>query len=156
LTGHLVFSTLHTNDAPSSITRLIDMGLEPYLVSSTCLGFMAQRLVRKLCNKCKKKETITVNEIKKLGYDKVKAKKPFTIYKALGCDECFNSGYKGRTGIYELLVLNENLRTMIQKLASVDELRKECEKQGMRGLRKAALDKVVLGVTSLDEILRVT
>ncbi len=128
LTGHLVFSTLHTNDACGAVTRLIDMGVEPFLISSSVIGIVAQRLVRILCHECKSK----------------------------GCAECFNTGYKGRTGIYELLVPDEEIRVLMAQKASVDEIRKVALKAGMKTLREDGLAKVKKGVTSQEEVFRVT
>ncbi len=157
LTGHLVFSTLHTNDAPSAVTRLMDMGIEPYLITSTCLGFMAQRLVRILCHDCKKKTTMSSSELTELGYTKsFKGKKNITVYKAQGCKQCFDIGYRGRTGIYELLILNNDLRNIILDHVSLDKLREESRKMGMVVLRESGLQKVLEGITSIDEVIRVT
>ncbi|MDH5720913.1 MAG: type II secretion system ATPase GspE [Spirochaetia bacterium] len=161
LTGHLVFSTLHTNDAPSAISRLLDMNIEPYLISATCRGFMAQRLVRRLCPKCKKKNSISMPELKKLGLISpaaitAKTAGKISIYKAEGCDDCMGTGYKGRVGIYELLFVNDKIRELIVKNASIDELKTAAIKSGMMTLREAALRKVVDGQTCLEEALRVT
>ncbi|MDH5717481.1 MAG: type II secretion system ATPase GspE [Spirochaetia bacterium] len=162
LTGHLVFSTLHTNDAPSAISRLLDMSIEPYLISATCRGFMAQRLVRLLCNSCKKKTHIKNTELKKLGYSYKYGKKisqsqnNIVIFEAGGCSECMNTGYKGRTGIYELLMIDDKIRDLIINNASIDKLKTAAIDAGMMTLREAALAKVVNGETCLEEALRVT
>lgn len=157
LTGHLVFSTLHTNDAPSAVTRLIDMGIEPYLITSTARGFMAQRLVRKLCTHCKKPKKINSTELTNSGYVfTTKKVAQVKVFEPQGCSECMNTGYSGRTGIYELLVIDNELRDLILSNPSLDILKKTAVKKGMKTLRQAALQKVVDGITSIDEALRVT
>ena len=158
LTGHLVFSTLHTNDAPSAVTRLVDMGIENYLVTSTCLGFMAQRLLRVLCLSCKKKTSISMANLQKLGYPSngKKAAKSFSIYEAKGCKECMDIGYRGRVGIYELLVMDNEIRNSVIENQDLDKLKKLARKKGMRTLRQAALQKVLDGKSSIEEVIRVT
>ena len=158
LTGHLVFSTLHTNDAPSAITRLLDMGIENYLVASTCIAFMAQRLVRMLCNHCKKKSIISIEELSQLGIPEkyIKKKKQISIYQAIGCKECFGIGYKGRIGIYELLPMDNALREVVSHTNSLGDIRMSAEKYGMETLREAGLKKVIDGTTSIEEVLRVS
>lgn len=156
LTGHLVFSTLHTNDAPSAVTRLLDMGIEPYLVSSTCRGVMAQRLVRTLCKHCRKKTSVDVSELKSLGSDLKTRKKKLTVYEPAGCKECMHTGYRGRTGIYELLIIDNQIRDAVINNESVDTVRKLAVKNGMTSLRESAIEKVIDGQTSLEEALRVT
>ena len=157
LTGHLVFSTLHTNDAPSAVTRLIDMGIEPYLITSTARGFMAQRLVRKLCSHCKKPKKMNSTELTNSGYVfTTKKVAQVKVFEPQGCSECMNTGYSGRTGIYELLVIDNELRDLILSNPSLDVLKKTAVKKGMKTLRQAALQKVVDGITSIDEALRVT
>lgn len=157
LTGHLVFSTLHTNDAVSAVTRLLDMGIEPYLVTSTCRGFMAQRLLRRLCNECKKKTEIDLSKMKEIGYNGDPGrKKKLTIYEPAGCKKCMNTGYHGRVGIYELFILDNETRNLVIQSAGVEEIRQVALKKGMQTLRMAALNKVEQGTTSLEEALRVT
>ncbi len=158
LTGHLVFSSLHTNDAPSAVTRLIDMGIENYLVTSTCLSFMAQRLLRVLCPACKKKTNLTLSTLQKLGYKKRNKEiaKNFSVYEAQGCKLCMDIGYQGRIGIYELLVMDNELRECIIENQGLEQLRKLAHKQGMRTLREAALKKVLDGISSIEEAMRVT
>ena len=143
LTGHLVFSTLHTNDAPSAITRLIDMGIENYLVASTCIAFMAQRLLRLLCKKCKKKSSVSIEELVQLGLSKqyAKQKKQVIVYSPTGCKECFGIGYKGRVGIYELLKVDNTLREVISHTNSLGDIRKSAERSGMETLREAGFKK---------------
>ena len=158
LTGHLVFSTLHTNDATSAVTRLIDMGIENYLVTATCLGFVAQRLLRVLCPSCKKKKSISVANLKKLGYQPQgkKTTGTYSIYEPKGCKDCMDIGYRGRIGIYELLVLDNELRDFVIQNQSLDALRKLAKKKGMRTLREAAIQKLLDGVSSMEEVMRVT
>ncbi len=155
LTGHLVFSTLHTNDAPSALTRLLDMGIEPYLITSTARGIMAQRLVRKLCD-CKRPVGLSPEDLKAAGYRAALPKKKIQIYEPTGCDKCMNTGYRGRIGVYELMVTGPEMREIILKNPSIDELREEAVKRGMQTLREAALEKVLAGETSLEEALRIT
>jgi general secretion pathway protein E/type IV pilus assembly protein PilB len=154
LTGHLVFSTLHTNDAAGAFTRMVDMGVEPFLVAGTVEAVMAQRLLRRLCPHCK--EAVTREE--------AEAPKDFPwdllgdspLYKAVGCRECRNVGYSGRLGIYELLVSSEAIRELAQKRSSSWDIRRQAVSEGMRTLRMDAWDKVVAGTTSIQEVLRVT
>lgn len=151
LTGHLVFSTLHTNDAPSSITRLIDMGVEPFLISSSVLAILAQRLVRVLCPKCKEAYTPAADVMKQLGL-----KESAKLYKPKGCDSCKGSGYGGRTGIHELMPISEEIKRMIIAKASAAEIKKQALKEGMTTLRGDGMEKVMQGVTTVEEIMRVT
>lgn len=153
LTGHLVFSTLHTNDAPSAFTRLIDMGVEPFLVSSAVIGVIAQRLIRTLCVKCKKEYTPGEEILTQLG---VEPGKPFTFYQEQGCPACKDRGYSGRSGIYELCLPDDPLRELITKKVSASVLREKAIASGMKTLRDAGLEKIQKGITSLSEILRVT
>jgi len=155
LTGHLVFSTLHTNDAISCPTRLVDIGVEPYLVTSSLIGVIAQRLVRKLCPKCKKKYKPSQEELVVAGYQKTDAQAT-TFYKPAGCRECRNIGYKGRIGIFELLVPNNEIKELIVKKSPAYELKTAAQKSGMKTLQEDGFEKVKQGITSLSEILRVT
>lgn len=154
LTGHLVFSTLHTNDAASAITRLIDMGIEPFLISSSVIGMLAQRLVRVICKDCKEKYAPTAEALKDIGYAGDKASAFF--YRGKGCDSCKNTGYQGRIGIYELLRVSEEIKKLIVKKASADEIKRKAVEEGMRTLRDDGMEKAKRGVTTLEEILRVT
>jgi type IV pilus assembly protein PilB len=149
LTGHLVLSTLHTNDAPSAITRLIDMGIEPYLVASSVTMIVAQRLVRKLCAHCKCEDKVS-NTIKTgIGlHDGI------PIYKGLGCAACGHTGYKGRTGIFEVLPISEEIRRLINSKAYVSDIRNQALKEGLISLRESALSKLTDGITSLEEFMR--
>ncbi|MDD4765147.1 MAG: GspE/PulE family protein [Atribacterota bacterium] len=156
LTGHLVLSTLHTNDAPSSIVRLIDMGIEPFLISSSVIGVIAQRLVRKICDYCKKEIPVT-DEIKKvmeglnINPDKMK------VFHGEGCQHCKGTGYKGRTAIFELMVINENIREMIYRNASLNEIRQTAiEKNGMVTLREDGFRNIIKGITTVEEVVRTT
>jgi len=151
LTGHLVFSTLHTNDAAGAITRLLDMGIEAFLVSSSLIGVLAQRLVRVICPKCKepyKPQQEMIDKIELLS-DNV------TTYHGKGCDECRHTGYQGRTGIFELMVVNEEIRRLIMERASSEVIRKKAVAGGMQILRDSGWQKVQEGVTTIEEVLRV-
>ena len=151
LTGHLVFSTLHTNDAPSAFTRLIDMGVEPYLVASTVEGVLAQRLVRRLCKHCKKE--VPASSVDLPEYH---GEWPDTVFVAGKCRECRDTGYSGRIGIYELLRTDPTMKHMCAEQASAGDIRNHALKNGMVSLRGSGLEKVAAGVTSLEEIMRVT
>lgn len=155
LTGHLVFSTLHTNDAPSSITRLVDMGVEPFLVSSSVIAIIAQRLVRTVCSDCAKKYTPTEEELAEIGATTADLKGR-QIYKPVGCPICLETGYAGRTGIYEFMVMNDPIRTEIMKGADASMLRKVAVEHGMISLRMDAANKVMDGSTTIEEVMRVT
>ena len=154
LTGHLVLSTLHTNDAPGAITRLLDMGLEPFLVTSTVTGVLAQRLVRMLCPQCKAPYDATPEEITALHLDNGKPEQK--LMKAAGCESCQGIGFKGRTGIYELLVMTEALIPLIIERVSVSELRLKAQSEGMRNLREDGVAKVLSGITTVGEVMRET
>ena len=151
LTGHLVLATLHTNDAPGAVTRLVDMGIEPYLLSSTLVGALAQRLVRKLCPDCKQPHEPDAAERSAFGADA-----PARLYKPVGCGNCNFTGFKGRTGIYELLTVDEPLRKLIHDSGAERDIRDQAVAGGMLRLRADGLRWVREGVTSLDEVLRVT
>ncbi|MFH1771691.1 MAG: ATPase, T2SS/T4P/T4SS family [Candidatus Omnitrophota bacterium] len=155
LTGHLVLSTLHTNDAPSSFTRLMEMGIEPFLVSSSLLGVLAQRLLRKICQKCKQDFYPSEAVIETLGLnDKIKG--AIKLSQGKGCKICNNTGYRGRIGIYEFLEVTPVIHDLVIKKSSADEIREIAKQQGMIMLREAALEKLLKGVTSLQEVMRVT
>ncbi|MDQ7786328.1 MAG: ATPase, T2SS/T4P/T4SS family [Thermodesulfovibrionales bacterium] len=155
LTGHLVFSTLHTNDAPSSITRLIDIGAKDFLLNATLLGVIAQRLVRKVCPSCKEEYRLTKDEcyILRLDYEKVKQ---YTVSLGRGCEECRGTGYMGRTGIFEIMDMTEKIREEIHEKTSLLSLKKVALGQGMRTLKENAIKKLIQGVTTVDEVVRVT
>ncbi len=153
LTGQLVFSTLHTNDAPSAITRLVDMGIEPFLIASSVLGVLAQRLVRVICPKCKISYTPNPEEAKELGME---WKETLLFYKGKGCSYCKNTGYKGRLGIFQLMEMNESLRELILKDTSADQIRRQAQLTGMGTLREDGWGKILAGRTTTEEVLRVT
>lgn len=156
LTGHLVLSTLHTNDAPGAVTRLVDMGVEPFLVSSSLVGVIAQRLVRKVCSSCKAEYTANEWE-RRLLINGCKDEENLVLYRGRGCHYCGGSGYKGRTAIFEIMPITKNHRMLIDKKATTDELRDySVREEGMVTLRQNAIKLVLSGVTSIDEMLRVT
>jgi type IV pilus assembly protein PilB len=155
LTGHLVFSTLHTNDAPSAITRLVDIGIQPFLVASSVLAIMAQRLVRKVCPKCKMRYEPAPHLLAGLGLRPEIAKKA-NFMKGKGCNHCNKKGYRGRQGIYELMIMTPQVREMAFKGESTQNVRKMARKQGMRTLFEDGIVKAIRGITTIDEVLRVT
>jgi type IV pilus assembly protein PilB len=155
LTGHLVLSTLHTNDAPSTINRLMNMGIEPFLVASSLNLVCAQRLVRRICTNCKVEDQITPPALEQIGFDAQLAQtvKP---KKGTGCDKCNKTGYKGRVGLYEVMEITDELRELILVGASALELRRKAIEEGMITLRGSGLRKVTEGVTTIEEVLRET
>jgi len=155
LTGHLVFSTLHTNDAPSSMTRLVDLGVEPYLVASSVNAIMAQRLLRRVCSHCKEEYQVPANELRRAGL-KPDAVPGGKLWRGRGCTECLNSGYAGRVGIYEVLVVDETVREQVTSRTSATVIKKEAIERGMRTLRDDGIRKALKGITTLEEALRVT
>ncbi|MDD3604425.1 MAG: type II secretion system ATPase GspE [Kiritimatiellae bacterium] len=155
LTGHLVFSTLHTNDAPSAITRLIDIGVKPFLVASSTRAIMAQRLVRKICPKCKEEYKPSEAEYRLLGPAAAQLREA-QLFHGRGCNECNLTGYRGRLGIFEIFVINDEVRHMIYDQTSAAELRQRARELGMRTLREDGLRKVISGTTTMEEVLRVT
>ncbi len=155
LTGHLVFSTLHTNDSASAITRLVDMGVEPFLISSSILAVVAQRLVRVLCEDCRKAYIPNPIYLKSIGFSPEHFK-AHTVYKAMGCENCFNTGYRGRLGIFEIMVLTERLKGLILKTFDSGRIKNEAVLQKMRTLRQDGMQKVLNGLTTVEEVLRVT
>ena len=156
LTGHLVFSTIHTNDSASTITRLLDMGIEPFLVASSVEGIVAQRLVRSLCKVCRRPVEVEDAFLREHNFPVERLATEGPIYEAVGCDECRGNGYKGRTGIFEILPVNDDVRPLVIAHASASEIKSCALKHGMRTLREDGWDKVLAGTTSIDEILRVT
>jgi type IV pilus assembly protein PilB len=154
LTGHLVFSTLHTNDAPSAITRLIDMGVAPYLVASSILAVLAQRLVRVICTKCKTSVTISQTVLDAAGITPEMAKNA-KFAKGKGCGNCQNKGFRGRIGIYELMLMSSKLRALAFDNAATEEVRKVAVAEGMSTLYDDGIRKVLGGITTLDEVYRV-
>ena len=155
LTGHLVLSTLHTNDAPSAVTRLVDMNVEPYLLSSTLIGILAQRLVRRICPGCETPYHPTDRELQNIGLDRAALPHGQLLHGA-GCPSCFGSGYKGRHGIYELMVVNNELKKQIVKSPDAVELRRLALATGMIGLLTHGSHLVKQGITTVAEVLRVT
>jgi type II secretion system protein E len=155
LTGHLIFSTLHTNDAPSTITRLVNMGIEPYLVASSVIGIIAQRLVRKICTSCKEEYRPQHKLIEEFGIRLDKTGN--VLWRGRGCDDCFGVGYKGRIGIFELLIIDDPLREIITTgKVSAARIREEGIRLGMRTLKEDGMEKVLAGITTLDEVIKVT
>ena len=155
LTGHIVFSTLHTNDAPSTITRLRDMGVEPYLITATLEGILAQRLIRKICKDCRTEFEPSREMLMELNLtpEQVKGKK---FFYGRGCDRCNNSGYRGRMGLYELIIVNDDLRDMISQGLSSDQLRAGCKRLGMVTLRESGMRALHMGMTTIEEVVRET
>ena len=155
LTGHLVFSTLHTNDAPATVTRLKDMGIQPFMICATVEAILAQRLVRRVCTKCREEADVSSSMLFDLGMkeEDIQGK---TFYKGTGCENCNNTGYKGRIALFELMVLNDTLREMVMSNASTDELRDEATKFGMIPLREFGIAVAADGITTLDEVIRET
>jgi general secretion pathway protein E len=153
LTGHMVFSTLHTNDAPGAITRLEDMGVEPYLVSSVLEGVLAQRLVRRICPACRVEDTPSQADLEALGVD---PRGSYKLYKGKGCDDCRGTGYRGRFGIYELFPITDDVRSLVLRRASTPEIRRHAVEAGMTSLRLDGWMKARDGLTTVEEILRVT
>ena len=156
LTGHLVFSTLHTNDTASTITRLLDLGVEPFLISSTIIGIVAQRLVRKICPHCKKETYLNEDDLRLLGIPVKDRSKKYRVWYGEGCIECRHTGYLGRTGIFEVMEITEKIKKLINKRAPASEIKKTAIDEGMMVLREVAIKKLGMGITTVEEVLRVT
>src|SRR6185312_10326043 len=152
LTGHLLLSTLHTNDAPSSITRLVEMGIESFRVASSVRAVVAQRLARVLCTYCKKPVTLKAEHLRRSEFD---VSHDIETYEASGCPRCSGSGYRGRIGVYEIMPVSDAIRDLALHSASADRIMETARAEGMRTLREDALEKVKHGVTAIDEVLRV-
>jgi general secretion pathway protein E len=152
LTGHFVLSTLHTNDSSSAPTRLIDMGVQPFLISSSLVGVLAQRLIRTLCSECK--QPTEIGEFEKVALDIEELPKGVVVYKANGCPKCHGTGYAGRTVVSELLLINDEIRALIIQKTDAATIKKAAVRSGMRTLRQDALDKIYEGSTSIEEIIR--
>ena len=152
LTGHLVLSTLHTNDTTGSITRILNMGIEPFLITSSVIMISAQRLVRKLCDHCKVSFQGDAEVIQRLGLEK----RSYTFYRPFGCVKCRSTGYGGRSVISELLMLTPDIQALIMNRASGEEIKQQARRQGMTTLRESGIEKALAGITSLDEVFRVT
>jgi type IV pilus assembly protein PilB len=155
LTGHLVFSTLHTNDAPSAVTRLVDMGVKPFLVSSSIRAVMAQRLVRKICPHCAEAYQPSEHELRALNLNP-ETMSEANFQKGRGCDQCRGKGYRGRGGIFEIFIVDDEIRGLVNRQSSVSEIRKRARDLGMRTLREDGIRKAVSGITTPEEIIRVT
>ena len=155
LTGHLVFSTLHTNDSVGAVVRLVDMGIEPFLVGSSLDGVVAQRLVRRLCEHCKESYT-PPSQVAQRNHTAVTFPKDATFFRPVGCDQCMGTGYRGRTAVFEMLTISDRVRELIDRRASDQQLRHLAQEEGMISLREAGLLKAAVGVTSLEEVFRVT
>lgn len=155
LTGHVVFSTLHTNDAPSTLTRLRDMGVADFLITATVEGILAQRLVRRICSNCREEISPSDDVLTHLGYSREQvADRKF--YRGRGCDSCNSTGYKGRIGIFELMVMNDHMRDMIMGKCTTDELRIAAKENGMVPLRDGGEQFIEQGITTAEEIIRET
>lgn len=155
LTGHLVLSTLHTNDAPSATLRMIDMGVEPYLISATVIGILAQRLARKLCNNCKEPYEVPAIDLRRFGMNVEDPDHMVTLYRGTGCEECRQTGYRGRVGIHELLTMNAEIAELVVRRAPLHDIKEAAKANGMRELREDGLHKVLTGVTDPQEVMRV-
>ncbi len=155
LTGHLVFSTLHTNDAPSTITRLRDMGVPPFMITATVEAILAQRLVRRICTDCRTEFEPSDELLMELQLPVEQARK-YKFYYGKGCPRCNNGGYKGRCGIYELCTVTDDVRDLVSANASTDEIRNMARTQGMTTLRESGLKQIFDGITTIDEVVRET
>jgi type IV pilus assembly protein PilB len=149
LTGHLVFTTVHTNDAPSTFVRLSEMGIEPYLISTSLIGVVAQRLLRRVCGRCREPVLIDATAAHFLGL-----KEGTVVYKGIGCDECNRTGYRGRAGVYEVLMANEEIRHMVAQGVATEQLREKAIESGMTTMKEYALTLLAQGVTTVEEVLR--
>lgn len=155
LTGHLVLSTLHTNDAPTAVTRLSEMGIESFLIASSVIGVLAQRLVRRICERCKEPYEPDLEAVARAGFTVEKGEEPILFYRGRGCDACHRTGYRGRMGIYELFAMSNTLRELVMRGAPTHEIREQARREGMKTLQEDAMDKIKLGLTSFEEALRV-
>jgi type IV pilus assembly protein PilB len=156
LTGHLVLTTLHTNDAPSSVIRLVDLGVEPFLLTATMEGVVAQRLVRTICPKCKEGFTPNEEQLMELQLSAHNLPPNAKFFRGAGCDNCFKSGYRGRMALFEIMAINDELRDLIMKKAATNILRQQCRKNGMRSLRESGMLAIFEGQTTIDEVIRET
>jgi type II secretory ATPase GspE/PulE/Tfp pilus assembly ATPase PilB-like protein len=160
LTGHLVLSTLHTNDAPSAATRLIDMGVEPFLISSSIVCVLAQRLVRQICPRCKEAYVASRESLLRYGFpvpDEIGADTggELTLFRGKGCDHCKGTGYKGRTGVHELMIMSDEIKDLVLTKSPSHLIRNVANQQGMKTLQMDSVQKILMGITSVDEVLRV-
>lgn len=156
LTGHLVLSSLHTTTAAGSIVRMMNMGVEPFLICSSVLAIVAQRLIRKVCPKCKEEYDLPPSIIKKIGLDKMIEGKEIKVFRGKGCPDCLNTGYKGRVGITEILIFSPSIKELILKRVGEFSIKQQARKEGMRTMREDGLAKVIEGLTSIEEVVRVT
>jgi type IV pilus assembly protein PilB len=156
LTGHLVLSTLHTNDAPSTVDRLINMGVEPFLLTSSINLIVAQRLVRRICSQCKAPVEVSPEALINIGVDPAEVGAGFATFQGKGCENCNSTGYRGRVAIYEVMVIHEALKEHVLRGVSAADLKREAVKLGMSTLRASALRKVREGLTTIEETVRVT
>lgn len=155
LTGHMVLSTLHTNDAPSAVIRLVDMGIEPFLISATVIGVLAQRLGRKICSNCKEQYEVPATDLRRFGFKPESADQRITLWRGAGCETCRHTGYKGRLGLYSLMRVNDELADLIVRRAPLNDIRDAAKANGMHELREDGLEKVLQGITTPDEVMRV-
>jgi type IV pilus assembly protein PilB len=155
LTGHLVLSTLHTNDAPSTISRLMNMGIEPFLVATSVNVIAAQRLVRRICTQCKEEVEVPIQGLLAVGFSEAEAHS-LKIYRGRGCDRCGGTGYKGRVGLFEVMEITDDIRELILSGATVVELRRKAIEEGMITLRQSGLHKIREGITTIEEVVRET
>jgi len=155
LTGHLVLSTLHTNDAPSAVIRMMDMGVEPYLISATVIGVLAQRLGRKVCPNCKEPYEVEASELRRFGFRPEHPEQKITLWRGKGCEICRQTGYKGRLGIFSLMRVNDEIAELIVRRAPLNDIRDAAKANGMLELREDGLNKVLEGVTTPEEVMRV-
>jgi type IV pilus assembly protein PilB len=155
LTGHLVFSTLHTNDAPSAVTRLLDMGVEPFLIAATVEAVIGQRLVRMICTNCKEEYEPTDDMLMQLNLSREDVREKRFFY-GKGCDNCNNTGYKGRSAVFEIMTMTDRIRELLQQRASTSAIRQIAREQGMRTMRENGLLKIYDGTTTIEEVVRET
>jgi type IV pilus assembly protein PilB len=155
LTGHMVYSTLHTNDAPSAVLRLADMGVETFLIANTVTGVIAQRLARRICSNCRQPYQVEGSTLKRFGFHVEDPGQMITLYSGTGCEICRGTGFKGRIGIYELMALDDELRELIVTRASIADIKSAAKRNGMKEMREDGLQKVLDGVTTPDEVMRV-
>ena len=155
LTGHLVFSTLHTNDSAGAVTRLIDMGIEPFLITSSVSAILAQRLVRVICPHCREAYTPDGESLQKIGITP-EMSDGATVYRGRGCPACLDTGFRGRTGIFEFMLLDENIKNLILKTSDANALKRAAILGGMTTLRRDGARKVLEGITTIEEVFRVT
>ena len=155
LTGHLVLSTLHTNDAPSAVARMTDMGLEPYLISATVIGVLAQRLGRRNCSHCAEPYDVQQSELRRFGFEVTDPEAPVTLYRGKGCEECRFTGFRGRVGVYELMRMNAEIAELVVRRAPLADIKAAAKANGMHELREDGLMKILKGVTTPEEVMRV-